>query len=99
LIDRVRGDIKTLAAEHPGQPIPADLVTASGSGLDPEITPEAAEWQVDRVAKARGIDAAAVRKIVASETDQPVLGFIGEPRVNVLALNRRLDAQAAGRKD
>lgn len=99
LIDRVRGDIKTLAAEHPGRPIPADLVTASGSGLDPEITPEAAEWQVDRVARARGIDAAAVRKIVASETREPVLGFIGEPRVNVLALNRRLDAQAAGRKD
>jgi len=99
LIDRVRGDIRALAPEHPGQPIPADLVTASGSGLDPEISPEAAEWQVDRVAKARGIEPAALRRIVAAETQQPVLGFIGEPRINVLALNLRLDARAAGRKD
>lgn len=93
LADRVKADAATLAAEHPGRAVPADLVTASGSGLDPDISPAAAEWQVERIARARGVAPAMVRRIIASETTGPVLGFIGDARVNVLALNRRLDAQ------
>jgi K+-transporting ATPase ATPase C chain len=93
LADRVKADVATLQAEHPGQVVPADLATASGSGLDPDISPAAVDWQVDRIAKARGLPAAAVRQIIASETRGPVLGFLGEARVNVLALNRKLDAE------
>ena len=91
LVDRIKTDVGALHPS-PGSNVPADLVTASASGLDPDISPEAALYQVDRVAKARGLTADALRMIIQSETRLPVLGFIGEPRVNVLALNRRLDA-------
>jgi len=93
LADRVTADVAALQAEHPGRTVPADLATASGSGLDPEISLAAAAWQVDRIARARGLSPAIVRQIIASETRAPVLGFLGEARVNVLALNRMLDAQ------
>lgn len=93
LADRVKGDVAALGAHHSGSPVPADLATASGSGLDPDISPAAADRQVDRIAQARGVAPATLRRIIASETQRPMLGFIGDARVNVLALNRRLDAQ------
>jgi K+-transporting ATPase ATPase C chain len=91
LIDRVTADAEQLATEHGDVPVPVDLVTTSASGLDPHISPEAAQYQVERVATARGMEAEAVREIVARHTDLPLLGFIGQPRVNVLELNLDLD--------
>jgi K+-transporting ATPase ATPase C chain len=95
LIDRVKGDVDRFQKENPDHsgPVPADLVTASASGLDPHISPDAAEAQVDRVAKARGVPADAIRSLVASATEDRTLGFIGEPRVNVLKLNLSLNSR------
>ena len=94
LIDRVSGDVTSFQTDHPGSDVPVDLVTASGSGLDPHITPAGAEFQVERVARERHLSADAVRKLVASHTEGRQLGFLGEPRVNVLELNLDLDHAA-----
>jgi K+-transporting ATPase ATPase C chain len=98
LIDRVVGDVAALQPEHPGSDIPVDLVTASGSGLDPDITPAAAEFQVSRVAEQRHLSEDAVRKLVSEHTEGRQLGFLGEPRVNVLLLNLDLDQLAVQRQ-
>jgi K+-transporting ATPase ATPase C chain len=92
LIDRIKSDSAKLHAENPNAPIPIDLVTASGSGLDPEISPAAAEFQVARIAKERNMSESAVRELVAKHTLARQLGFLGEPRVRVLELNLDLDA-------
>jgi K+-transporting ATPase ATPase C chain len=91
LVTRIQGDIDKLAAANPGKPVPIDLVTTSASGLDPDITPDAAYYQVPRVAKARSLSEESVRTLIAQQTTPRQLGLLGEPRVNVLALNRALD--------
>lgn len=96
LADRVRGDVAARRAEGVSGPVPVDLVTTSGSGLDPHLSPEAALVQVDRVARVRGLPADRVRALVAAQVERPLLGFLGEPRVNVLALNRALDVAGNG---
>jgi potassium-transporting ATPase KdpC subunit len=91
LVDRVKADAARLAKENPGTPIPVDLVTTSGSGLDPDISPAAALFQVARVAKARHLDPAKLRALVDEQTHDRLLGILGEKRVNVLELNLALD--------
>jgi K+-transporting ATPase ATPase C chain len=92
LIDRVKSDVAKLQQENPGVAIPADLVTASGSGLDPEISPASADFQIPRVARARGLGVDALKKLVARHTQARSWGIFGEPRVNVLELNLELDS-------
>ena len=96
LIDRVKTDAAALAAENPGKPIPVDLVTTSASGLDPDISPAAALFQVPRVAKARGLAEDRVRQLVEAHIAGRLAGLIGEPHVNVLQLNLDLDALGKG---
>jgi K+-transporting ATPase ATPase C chain len=93
LIDRVATDTAALRKENPGAAIPADAVTTSASGLDPDISPENARMQAPRVATARGVAPAVVQAVIDQNTGQPFLGFIGQPHVNVLAVNRALDAK------
>ncbi len=95
LADRLQGDVDKLKAENPSTPVPVDLVTTSGSGLDPHISPAAALFQVPRVAKARNMTQDSVRALVQAQTEGRLLGLLGEPRVNVLALNLALDGPAA----
>lgn len=94
LIDRVKGDMATLQKQNPGTPVPIDLVTTSASGLDPDISPDAALFQVPRVAKARGLPQEQVRRLVDDHTQERFLDILGEPRVNVLELNLALDRLA-----
>jgi K+-transporting ATPase ATPase C chain len=94
LSDRLKEDVDKLKAENPSMPVPVDLVTTSGSGLDPDISPDAALFQVSRVAKARNMPEDQVRQLVADKTEGRLAGLLGEPRVNVLALNLTLDAAA-----
>jgi len=95
LADRLKDDVDKLRAENPGSAIPVDLVTTSASGLDPDMSPEAALFQVPRVAKARHMPEERVRQLVVQNTEGRLAGLLGEPRVNVLALNLALDAAAA----
>jgi len=91
LVDRVSASVDALHKENPGAPVPIDLVTTSASGLDPDITPAAAEFQVPRIARERSVSEDDVRRLVSEHTQKRQLGFLGEPRVNVLALNLALD--------
>jgi len=91
LIDRVKADVEKLQAENPGKPVPIDLVTTSGSGLDPHISPAAAEFQVPRVARERGVSEDELGQVLAAHTEGRQFGFLGEPTVNVLELNLDLD--------
>ncbi len=91
LVDRIQGDIDKLAKDSGGKPVPIDLVTTSGSGLDPDITPDSADFQAERVAKARGLSIDVVKKLIADNTTGRQFKLLGEPRVNVLALNLALD--------
>jgi K+-transporting ATPase ATPase C chain len=91
LVQRIQGDIDKLAAENLGHPVPIDAVTTSGSGLDPDITPDNAHFQAPRIAKARGLSEGQVRQLIAQYTAGRTLGILGEPRVNVLELNLALD--------
>jgi K+-transporting ATPase ATPase C chain len=95
LADRLKDDVEKLKVENPNAPVPVDLVTTSGSGLDPDISPEAALFQVPRVAKARSMSEDAVRQLVTQNTQGRFAGVLGEPRVNVLALNLALDGAGA----
>ncbi|MFK4385011.1 MULTISPECIES: K(+)-transporting ATPase subunit C [unclassified Bradyrhizobium] len=95
LADRLKEDVAKLRAENPNAPVPVDLVTTSASGLDPNISPEAAQFQVPRVAKARNLPEDQVKQLVTASTEGRLLGLLGEPRVNVLALNLALDRMAA----
>ena len=97
LFERVKGDMADLKAENPGAAVPVDLVTTSASGLDPDISPEAALFQVPRIAKARGVGEDVLRRLVAQETDERTFGLLGEPKVNVLALNLALDRFAGAK--
>lgn len=94
LVDRIQGDIDKLEHQNPGKPVPIDLVTASGSGLDPDITPDAAYYQASRIAQARGVSADRVRELIAQHTMPRQFGVLGEQRVNVLELNLALDSPA-----
>ncbi|MDE2329926.1 MAG: K(+)-transporting ATPase subunit C [Bradyrhizobium sp.] len=92
LADRIKQDVDKLKAENPSMPVPVDLVTTSASGLDPDISPEAALFQAPRIARVRNMPEEQVRQLVADQTEGRLAGFLGEPRVNVLALNLALDA-------
>jgi len=98
LIDRVKADVEKLQAENPGKPVPIDLVTTSASGLDPHISPAAAEFQVPRVARERGMSEDELRQIVAAHIEGRQFGFLGEPRVNVLELNLDLDKRKPAKR-
>jgi K+-transporting ATPase ATPase C chain len=95
LLDRVKSDVDKLQAENPGKPVPIDLVTTSGSGLDPHISPAAAEFQISRIARERQLSDGQVRQLVAAHTEGRQFGFLGEPVVNVLELNLDLDNKKA----
>jgi len=97
LVDRIKADLEKLKAENPSAPVPQDLVTTSGSGLDPDISPEGALFQVPRVAKARNMPEDRLRQLVQEQTNARLLGLLGEPRVNVLLLNLALDQATAAR--
>jgi potassium-transporting ATPase KdpC subunit len=98
LIERVNASVAQLRSENPQKPVPIDLLTSSGSGLDPHITPAAAEFQTPRVAKARGMSEEQLRAVIGRHTEGRQLGFFGEPRVDVLELNLDLDKQSPGKK-
>lgn len=97
LFERVKGDMAALKGENPAATVPVDLVTTSASGLDPDISPEAALFQVPRIAKARGVNEDVLHRLVAQTTQEPTFGLLGEPRVNVLALNLALDRFAGAK--